>query len=207
MGYEAGARERLRQVRRRVADASRRRQAEGVRLPPHASRAAGRQAGREHRVQPGDRQPQPDHPVAGAAGLQVGRSAQEDRRRGQRRRREAEAAQDARRVPQPHDGLQSHRRRVLVEPVRGSDRKDVVLQFDTGNASEKEGVTPQELIRATPAARSRCTSSRSRRRTRTPTSAPTNSMAGDHDGRRNGRRHRVVHHRVPRRKACRRSRR
>ena len=31
------------------------------------------------------------------------------------------AAPDARRVPQPHDGLQSHRRRVLVEPLRRPD--------------------------------------------------------------------------------------
>ncbi len=37
---------------------------------------------------------------------------------------EAEAARTARRVPQPHDGLQSHRRRVLVEPLRRSDREE-----------------------------------------------------------------------------------
>ena len=101
----------------------RRRQAEGVWLPPSPQRAARRQAGRQRRVQPGHREPQPDHPLAGAARVHLGRSAEENRRRDQRGRREVEGAPDARRVPQPHDGLQSHRRRVLVESVRGSDRR------------------------------------------------------------------------------------
>ena len=49
---------------------------------------------------------------------------------------------------------------------RFADRtsKDVVLQFDTGNASEMEGVTSSSSSIATQDARSRCTSSRSRRR-------------------------------------------
>ena len=110
------ARECVRQVGRRMAEASRRGEAQAVRVPPPARGAAGRQACRNRRVQPGGRQPEPDHSFAASRRLQVGRPAEEDRRRGERGRGKVQAAQDAGRVPQPHDRLQSHRRRILVEP-------------------------------------------------------------------------------------------
>ena len=105
-------RERVRQAGNGVAEAPRCGQAEGVRVPPHAWRTAGRQARGDDRVQPGRREPQPDHPVARAGGLQVGGPPQADSRRGERGGRQGQTAQDARRVPQPLRRLQPDRRRV-----------------------------------------------------------------------------------------------
>ena len=116
-----------------------------------ARRAVPRQAERDHRIQPGARQPEPDHPVAAAGGLQLRRDAQADGRRDQRHRREAEAAQAARRVPQPHDRLQSARTAsTWWNRFADVTSKDVVLQFDTGNASEKEGVDVVEVLKRNP---------------------------------------------------------
>ena len=105
-------RERVRQAGHRVAEAPRRGEAQGLRVPPHPQRTAGRQARGDHRVQPGNRKPEPDHPVARARGLQVGRPLEADSRRGERGGRQGQAAQAARRVPQPLRRLQPDRRRV-----------------------------------------------------------------------------------------------
>ena len=106
------ARERLRQAWRRMAEVPRRRHAQSVRLPSPSRRAARGQAGGDRGVQSGRRQSKPDHPLVPGGRLQVERSREEDRGLGERDRREGEAAQDARRVPQSHDRLQPHRRRV-----------------------------------------------------------------------------------------------
>ena len=44
-----------------------------------------------------------------------------------------------------------------MEPLRRPDVKDVILQFDTGNASEMEGVTPQSFLTRNAGRTARCT--------------------------------------------------
>ena len=110
------------------------------RLPSPLAGAARRQAGRDHRVQPGDRQPNLIIRSLRAGGLHVDRLLKQT----------ADAVNDVAERLKPHAmrvGYHNHTtdfNRIDGEywwnRFADGPSKDVVLQFDTGNASEMEGV-------------------------------------------------------------------
>ena len=147
MGYEAVELENAFDNWQGVARAPGRGGAEGVRLPPYPRRAARRQALRQHRVQRSDREPQPDHPLAGAA-----RYTSADLLK-----KTADEINGVAERLKPHNmRVGYHNHTTDFNRIEGEywwnrfadlTAKDVVLQFDTGNASEMQGVTPQEFVR------------------------------------------------------------
>ena len=76
--------------------------------------------------------------------------------------------------------------------------KDVVLQFDTGNASEKEGVDVVEILKRNPGrVKSMHVKPFSKASPNAFIGADELNVAGDHDGGGDRRRRRALHHRVP----------